>query len=224
MSTIEDRTVTRIATAVHGRRRQLGLSIRALADRSGVSSSMISEVERGAKSPTVATLAALAAALGASLASLVDPAAAKRARLVIHRAADRPSAVDRETGARREPFGPSFADSKVDFLRYSVPARAVAGPFAAHAPGTIEHLYLASGTIRFVLGAESALLSAGDSCTCIADAAHSFDNLQGKVEAVLYLVVEAPGDLRSDAGSARRRRKSAARQAARTSKPPGVAR
>jgi transcriptional regulator with XRE-family HTH domain len=211
MSTIGDRTVARLAKAVRGRRTKLGLSIRALAAKSGVSASMISEIERGAKSPTVSTLSAVAAALRVTLASLLDPPARMRARLVVHRAAVRPSAIDPETGARREPFGPSFADSKVDFLRYRVPARAIAGPFAPHAAGTIEHLYLASGTIRFRLGPETALLAAGDSCTCIADAAHSFDNRDGKVEAVLYLVVEAPLE-------------SGACYAARTSRPLGVAR
>jgi hypothetical protein len=35
-------------------------------------------------------------------------------------------------------------------------------------------------------------LEAGDSCTCFADTAHRFDNREGKVEALIYIVVEQP--------------------------------
>jgi hypothetical protein len=34
-------------------------------------------------------------------------------------------------------------------------------------------------------------LRAGDSCSCVADAPHSFDNTDGKKEVLLYLVIEA---------------------------------
>jgi hypothetical protein len=34
-------------------------------------------------------------------------------------------------------------------------------------------------------------LRAGDSCSCVADAPHSFDNMDGKKEVLMYLVIEA---------------------------------
>jgi len=33
-------------------------------------------------------------------------------------------------------------------------------------------------------------LKAGDSCSCLADTMHLFDNARGDVEALIYLVVE----------------------------------
>ncbi len=68
LSTIEDEISQRTGRAVKQRRETAGLSLRMLAARSGISASMISDIERGAKSPTVATIARLAEALGVSLA------------------------------------------------------------------------------------------------------------------------------------------------------------
>src|ERR1700739_3553664 len=72
MSTIENDISVRTGRAVKQQREALGFSLRTLAARSGISSSMISDIERGAKSPTVTTMVRLAEALGVSAASLVD--------------------------------------------------------------------------------------------------------------------------------------------------------
>lgn len=66
----------------------------------------------------------------------------------------------------------------------------VAGPFAAHARGTIEHMHLAAGNIRAEFGDDAVSLESGDCCTCLADAPHLFDNSKGKVPAQIYIVVE----------------------------------
>ncbi|MGZ5840795.1 MAG: cupin domain-containing protein, partial [Xanthobacteraceae bacterium] len=94
--------------------------------------------------------------------------------------------------AKRDSFGPTLPGSKVEFLSYAVPPHKVAGPFAAHAKGTIEHMHVAAGSVRAVFGNEAVMLQAGDSCTCFADAAHHFDNREGKREALIYIVVEQP--------------------------------
>jgi transcriptional regulator with XRE-family HTH domain len=187
---MEDNIMTFVAQAVRDRREQLGLTLRALASKSGVSSSMISDIERGTKSPTVSTLAALAGAFGVPLSALVEKAAQPAARIHIARAAENPEFIDPASGARRKSFGPALAGSKVEFLRYAVPAQAVAGPFAPHAAGTIEHMHLAAGRICVTSGADTVMLEAGDSCSCFADAPHSFDNREGDAEALIYIIVE----------------------------------
>jgi len=193
MSTIEDNATALVARNVRARREQLRLTLRALAARSGVSASMLSDLERGTKSPTVSTLSAIAGALEVPLAALVDEAPAQARRLRVERAAERREAIDRKSGARRDDFGPVPAGSGIRFLRYSVPPRTVAGPFPAHARGTIEHIHLAAGSLRITVGGDSEVLKAGDSCTCLSDAPHGFDNSEGRVEARLYMVIEGPG-------------------------------
>jgi len=113
-------------------------------------------------------------------------------RIHVVRAAERPRYVDTKSGAKRDSFGPTLPGSKVEFLSYAVPPRKVAGPFAAHADGTIEHMHVAAGSIRAEFGNEAVTLEAGDSCTCYADAVHRFDNRGGKIEALIYVVVEQP--------------------------------
>jgi transcriptional regulator with XRE-family HTH domain len=182
--------VLRVGLRMRERREAQGLSLRALAARSRVSPSTISDIERGAKSPTISTLALLADALGASIADLLEDARPAARRFFVTRAADRRIAVDRSSGAKREGFGPAPSGSRVEFLRYTVPPRAVAGPFPAHSSGTIEHVHVVSGAVRIVFGNDAVRLRAGDSCSCVADAPHSFDNMDGKKEALLYLVIE----------------------------------
>jgi transcriptional regulator with XRE-family HTH domain len=192
MSTIADRTTLQIARAVKDRREQLGLSLRALASASGVSSSMISDVERGAKSPTIATLAALAEALKLPISTLLENPPTTAGPIRVVRAGERSEVIDPASGIRRYDMAASLAGSRIEFLRYAVPPHAEAGPFAAHARGTIEHMHLAAGSIRVVFGTSVVMLYAGDSCTCLADTPHRFDNRDGNVEALIYLVVEGP--------------------------------
>jgi transcriptional regulator with XRE-family HTH domain len=190
MSTIADKVAARVGAAVKARREGLGLTLRALAAQSGVSASMISDIERGAKSPTITTLAVLADALGVPVALLVEPAAPASGRIRVVRGAERPTVIDPVNGACRESFGPAVAGSRIEFLRYTVQPHTIAGPFAAHPRGTIEHVHLASGALRIVLGDEEVRLAAGDSCSCHADATHLFDNADGDAAALLYLVSE----------------------------------
>src|SRR5437660_2582946 len=75
VSTMEDSASDlnrRIALRVRGLRAAQGLSLDALAGKSGVSRSMISLIERGETSPTAVVLEKLAAGLGVLLASLFD--------------------------------------------------------------------------------------------------------------------------------------------------------
>lgn len=189
---IKDKVSERVAQAIKQRRARLGLTVRGLATRSGISSSMISDVERGAKSPTVATLSGLAEALGVPVSALFESPALRPGRIHVSRATKRSQIVDPSSGAKRDTYTPALTASKVEFVRYVVPARTQAGPFAAHAAGIIEHLHLAAGSIRVVFGSDSALLKAGDCCTCIADTSHAFDNRESDVEALIYIVVERP--------------------------------
>jgi len=196
LSSIDDNILTQIAQAIRRRREELSLTVRALASRSGVSSSMISDVERAAKSPTISTLAALSEALEMPLSMLVE--SRQPARLRVVKAVERQWLVESGTGAKCDRFMPTVAGSEIEFLRYVVPPRTLAGPFPAHAPGTIEHVYLVSGALRITLGNDVADLQAGDSCSCYADLPHGFDNRDGKTPAELIIVVEPPRASMSD--------------------------
>src|SRR5213592_961197 len=64
-------TVTAVGRRVRLLREGLNLSLRDLADRSGVSAQMLSQVERGETSPTIAVAGRIAAGLELSLSQLL---------------------------------------------------------------------------------------------------------------------------------------------------------
>src|SRR5262252_3159477 len=98
----------RIAERVRELRARQGLSLEALASRSGVSRSMISLIERGESSPTAVVLEKLAAGLGVMLASLFDApaAAAQTPSGPIARREDQPQWQDPASGYRRRNVSP----------------------------------------------------------------------------------------------------------------------
>jgi transcriptional regulator with XRE-family HTH domain len=78
--------LTAIGRRVKALRRQRQLSLEALADRSGVSVSMLSTVERGQKVPSILVMSQIATALDTSIGRLVDEE--KTPRVLVMRAAD----------------------------------------------------------------------------------------------------------------------------------------
>ena len=163
------------------------MSLRTLAARSGISPSMISDIERGTKSPTVTTVVRLAQALGVSAAALVDGGASEVSRIRVLR---RGEGVGGEHPARWESLAPVAPGSRIDFVRYEIPPATVLGPTDAHAAGTVEHMHVARGTVRVTVADETAELAAGDSCSCRTDAPHAIENPAPSAEALVYLIVE----------------------------------
>src|SRR5437773_10920013 len=104
----------RIASRVRELRATQGLSLDALATKTGVSRSMISVIERGESSPTAVVLEKLAAGLGVTLVSLFDPPAA---------AAERPNGPL----ARRE-HQPTWQDPASGYIRRNVSPPGVPHP------------------------------------------------------------------------------------------------
>jgi transcriptional regulator with XRE-family HTH domain len=187
LSTLENEVNLRTGHAVKRQREAAGLSLRLLAARSGISASMISDIERGTKSPTVGTVVRLAQALGVSTASLIDGDAGPAPRIRILRHGE---GAGGEHPARWNNLGPATPGSRIDFVRFQIPPATALAPAAAHAPGTVEHMHVAAGTVRVTVGDETAELMAGDSCSCRTDVPHAVENPDPIAEALIYLIVE----------------------------------
>jgi transcriptional regulator with XRE-family HTH domain len=187
MSTIENDINLRTGRALKQQRNAAGLSLRMLAARSGISPSMISDIERGTKSPTITTMVRLADALGVSAAALIEGGTAPAPRIRVLR---RGEGAGGENPARWDSLGPASHGSRIDFVRYQIPPSSILGPAAAHASGTMEHMHVAVGTVRVTVGDETAELVAGDSCSCHTDAPHGVENPDPSIEALIYLIVE----------------------------------
>jgi XRE family transcriptional regulator, regulator of sulfur utilization len=160
-----------------------GLTLRELADRSDVSVSMLSSVERGEKAPTVVVLDRVAAGLDVSLASLV--AADEAARIIVRRAADQ-DRVDEPGGWQRTILSPVVPGVNFEWIRSTLPPGCDAGTFPAYAPGSHEFVAVQSGTLALTIGERELSLSAGDSVYFAADAPHGYAN-RGQTRCIYHV-------------------------------------
>jgi transcriptional regulator with XRE-family HTH domain len=118
---VSDTLTASLATALQGARQSRGLSVSALAERSGVSRAMIGKVERGGAQPTAVLLARLAGALGMTLSELVSRAEDGGGRL--SRAADQPTWIDPASGYRRRAVSPA-SGRPLELVEIELPAGA----------------------------------------------------------------------------------------------------
>jgi XRE family transcriptional regulator, regulator of sulfur utilization len=178
----DDDLPARLRTQLKGERQRRGLSLEALAAASGVSRSMISDVERGARMPTVLVLARLATALGVTVARLLGED--RPERVIVRRAADQPAITD-AGGWERRILSPTLPGVEFEFIRTSIPAGVVLGSFTAHAAGSREYIAVETGDLAVTVDGVEHRLTAGDALYYAGDAVHAFAN-PGATECVYY--------------------------------------
>jgi len=166
-----------LGPAVRRRRRGLGLTLQELADRSGVSRAMLSDVERGAKNPTIRVACQIAEALGCSVSDLLSgaPAAPEEGRISVVRGRERRVLVDPVSGVERHLLSPGPGDG-IEVVWYVVPAGAETGTFPPHRSGTREHVVVVRGRIEGRIGGDVVGLGPGDAAAFPADVPHGFRN------------------------------------------------
>ncbi len=167
-----------------------GLSLRDLADRSGVSAPMLSQVERGETSPTLATAGRIASGLELSLSQLLR--LDEGGSVAIVRARDQKPSRDRK-GHRAEILTPSLPGQRAELSRHTLRAGvATGGPDdpPSHEPGAREIAHVEQGVIALCIDGERHDLHAGDTVTFDADLPHHFEN-PGPGEATFLAVVAA---------------------------------
>ncbi|WP_020421409.1 helix-turn-helix domain-containing protein [Amycolatopsis sp. ATCC 39116] len=158
---------TRIQTARTGR----GMTLQGLADRSGVSVSMLSAVERGSKAPTVVVLDRIAQGLGLPLSDLLT----EPPRMIVRRAADQ-DVVDEPGGWQRTILTPVVPGVNFEWIRSTLPAGCEAGTYPPYAAGSHEFIYVQSGVLTLTIDEDTLELEEGDSLYLPADVTLSYAN------------------------------------------------
>ena len=167
----------------------MDLSLRDLAERSGVSAPMLSQVERGETSPTLAVAERIAFGLELSLSQLVRLDEGDGVSVV--RADER----RRGGGGRHayEVLTPPLPGLRAEVSLHTLASGATtAGPDdpPMHEAGSRETAVVEQGPVRFVCGGAAHDLDHGDSVTFDADIPHHFEN-PGEGEASFYAIVAA---------------------------------
>jgi transcriptional regulator with XRE-family HTH domain len=193
---------------VRDTRAQRRLSLEALATRAGVSRSMLSEVERGTKVPTVLVLDRIATALDTSIARLLGEE--RGARVIVLRRGEQDVVAD-PSGWERRILSPVLPGVEFELMRTTIPGGVDAGQFSPHIAGSREYLAMERGTLTLTLDGTPHTLRAGDSIYYAGDCRHAFAN-PGTRPCVYYLAMDVAGDRaharqprRAAAGGRRRR-------------------
>lgn len=156
-----------------------------LAELSGVSRSMLSQVERGAANPTLAVAFRISTAFGLSLGDLVD-GATQGARIDVIRYDDDTAIFRDDECCRIRTLSPLNLEKDVEFYEVVLKAGGELKS-APHFEGTREFLTLQKGAVTVTTGTESVTLKKGDSVQYSADVDHRIQNV-GNGEAVFFLV------------------------------------
>ena len=185
-----DLSLKQLGERVRLERERRGLSLDALSQRAGVSRSMLSAIERGAKAPTVLVLDRVATGLDTSLARLL--AEESRSRLILLRQQDQKVARD-PAGWERRILSPVLPGVEFEFMRTTLGPGVDAGVFLPHAPGSREYVAIESGTLLLTIDGTPYTLGAGDSVYYDGDCLHAFANPE-HVPCVYYLAMDVSGD------------------------------
>jgi transcriptional regulator with XRE-family HTH domain len=159
-------------------RDSMGLSLRDLAERSGVSAPMLSQVERGETSPTLAVAARIAAGLELSLSQLLR--LDEGTHVTVTRSGERRRRARR--GHTLEELTPPLPGQRADVsLHRLAPGAATGGADdpPLHEPGSRETAVVLEGTLTLYVDGERFELREGDSVTFDADLPHHFENEGG---------------------------------------------
>ena len=179
--------------AVGGRikalREAMGFSLRDLAEHSGVSAPMLSQVERGETSPTLAVAGKIAAGLELTLSQLLRLDEGEH--VAISRAAERRRY---ERGDHRfEELTPPLPGQRADVSLHTLGSGATTGGPGdppIHEPGSRETAVVLTGVLALIVDGTRHELHAGDSVTFDADLPHHFEN-EGEEQARFLAVIAA---------------------------------
>ena len=182
----EDASVAvHVCQRVKNLRRERNWTLEQLSTASGVSRSMLSQIERGNANPTLAVAFRIAQAFELSLSDLVEMPDA-RPRIDVVRADDNSSIFRDDAECRIRTLSPLHLEKDVEFYELRLHVGGVLES-APHFLGTREFLTIEQGAVRVTSGEEVTELRQGDSAHYPADVPHRIENISAE-ESIAFLV------------------------------------
>lgn len=176
-----------IGSNIQQMRKEQGLTLEGLAERSGVSKAMLSQIESDKVNPTVLTIWKIARGLEVELDAILKGSSEPVRRFASTRGSEVVTLDTSETGPHLKVFSPlSMAeDLEIYQLTFDPETELVSGP---HAPRAEEFITVLSGKVVISAGKKEAELSAGDFISYHADVDHTIANPFAE-EAQIHMVV-----------------------------------
>ncbi len=180
-----------VGPRVRALREAMSFSLRDLAERSGVSAPMLSQVERGETSPTLQVAAKIAAGLDLRLSQLLR--LDESGSVTVVKAGEGRRGGRAKGGHSFEVLTAPLPGQRAELSRHELkPGSRTgrAGDPPMHEPGSRETALVERGTVVLVVDTERHELHSGDCVTFDADLPHHFEN-PGPDDATLLAVLSA---------------------------------
>jgi transcriptional regulator with XRE-family HTH domain len=186
-------TTERIAARIRGLRAAQGLSLDALAGKSGVSRSMISLIERAECSPTAVVLERLATGLGVTMASLFDSPTAQAAAGPVVRREEQPHWQDPASGYVRRNVSPPGIPQPMQIVEvHFPPGERVAFDTGPRDVRVYQQVWVLEGAIDITVGTECFHLRQGDCLATQLDRPMMFHNPTRKPTRYAVVIASEP--------------------------------
>jgi transcriptional regulator with XRE-family HTH domain len=164
-----DAILSLLPTRLKDARRAKGLSLDAVAKLSGVSRSMVSQIERGESSPTISTLWNLTKALQVDFAGLLEDDL--ESRIEVLRSGNVPTIEKHGAGCSIRILSPPEEAGRHEVYDLRFGENGVLDSLP-HAIGAREHLTVIQGQLTVTSGDAVEQLTEGDTARYAADVAH----------------------------------------------------
>lgn len=167
-------------------RHEASLTLVELALHSGVSRAMLSKVERGEKSPTLAIIGRIARGLNVTVTALLG-GTQNSGDLAIIRPHQRQTYTDPGSGFQRQLLSPARLDTGVELILHRIPPGQSSGALCTYKTPTDKYLIVHEGCLTVRIGDARHVLETGDSLYFEIKSPYRFDN-EGDVPCAYYLV------------------------------------
>jgi len=204
-----DRAVeaSKVGSRLRTEREHLGISLRELARRVGVSPSLVSQIELDRVNPSVSTLYALVTELGMTMSDVFGDSPGEpvvRQLRADDGLAERPETrrvINLASGVRWERLTP-HSDREVEFLYVTYPVGAASCPEDALVThGGKEYGYVSSGTLGVRVGFEEYQLGPGGSIAFDSSSPHRLWAIGDEPVHAIWVVIGREADPRAAASS-----------------------
>lgn len=174
-----------VAARIKAYRKERKLSLDELSRRAGVSKGMLVEIEKCAANPSIAILCRISAALGVSVADIVNVASAPSIRLIESK--DIPALWAGPKGGSARLLAGTSGPNMIELWRWEIQAgERFESP--GHPPGTFELFHVEQGSLTLKVGDVELVVPAGCSAVARTDPPHCYANDEG-VKLVFTMVV-----------------------------------
>jgi transcriptional regulator with XRE-family HTH domain len=186
-----------LGARIRAERQRTGLTVRGLAGRAGVSPSLISQIERGRATPSVATLWSIADALGVSMAELfngAEPSGREPSAAGPVQPQETRRVITLADGVRWERLT-ALSEDELDFILVVYPPGAASCPAdALTRHGGREFGYVISGTLAVEVGFDEHLLRTNDSIAFDSSVPHRLRAVGDESAVAVWAVLHRHGD------------------------------